>query len=87
VWLDDDYETALMWQSEQDSMCPGCGFPKDEVWIYSPDEQRRKEDSVEAGMRKCVACSHVDFKAEMHHSNETADKRGIHFVLQRTDDG
>lgn len=85
--MDDDYDVALMWQTEQDLQCPGCLQPRDEVWVFSPDEQHEKEAAVEAKRRMCVACRASEWDRHSWHE-ESKDAppiigMGIHHTIGR----
>ena len=87
MWLDDDYETAAMWQTEQDLKCPGCSQPKDETWVFDPELQSDQEARFRAVLRKCVACAHLDYRRDQHANDGFADRNGIWPTLERTGDG
>lgn len=76
-----------MWQGEQSLACPGCSQPRDEVWVYSPEEQRDKEAKWSARTRHCVACASRDWRRRTFESDETNNRDGVHVVLERNGDG
>lgn len=76
-----------MWQQERALACPGCGQPKDEVWVFSPDEQHAKEAKWQSKMRKCVVCAARDWRSHQHHSQDHPDRFGVWPTVERTGDG
>ena len=87
MWLDDDYDVAVMWQQERNLECPGCSQPKDEVWVFDPERQHEQEAAWESKLRKCVVCSHRDFRMRQHRADDHADTDGIWPTVERTGDG
>lgn len=76
-----------MWQQEQALACPGCGQPRDDVWVFSPEEQDEKQSRWEGKMRKCVACDARERKSHQHHEAANPDRFGVFPVAERTDRG
>ena len=58
VWRTDDTLAALAWQSYLDSLCPGCGHPRDESM-----DKAHQHDYAASSIR-CFACKAVSERAE-----------------------
>ena len=76
-----------MWQAEQDLLCPGCGQPTDEAWVFSPDEQDAKVEAYKAGHRLCGGCKALDDHAKFHPRPEGVSGHGFVTTLRRERDG
>lgn len=77
VWLDDDIDAALVWQSEQDAKCPGCGQLKEETFD--------KDSPVDfnAVALRCAACATRDHAAKRIANN--GDPAGVFFAFEKTE--
>lgn len=74
-----------MWQQEQNLACPGCGQPRDEVWVWDTDEQDVKQAQWDAHLRLCVACQKRDQVEHQFRSHPHAQTAGIWPSLVRVD--
>lgn len=77
VWLDDDIDAALVWQSEQDAKCPGCGQLKEESFDEASPVDFNAVPLV------CRACATRDHAARRFAQN--GDPSGLYFGFEKTE--
>jgi hypothetical protein len=80
MWLPEDVDAALEWQSWKASLCSGCGQPKHEC--MSPDGP-----AYEATAIRCRACETRDRKANAWRDNDNAETAGLFFVVSEAEEG
>jgi hypothetical protein len=82
VWLEEDTQAALEWQEHKDSLCSGCGNPRDESFALE------NHDRYDVTALACHACAARERKAQvMSGDGESRPPAGLYFaVTGPTDD-
>jgi hypothetical protein len=80
-WTPDDRAVAVAWIAYRDSLCPGCGVPRDEGW--HPDA-----DGAWVGeILHCHVCAAMDRARDRHLAQEDDDtaveRAGMRAVARR----
>lgn len=75
-WSTEDLGYALAWQAEQDTLCGGCGQPRDES--MSPDA----EGSYVAKPVRCHACAEQSRAAKVW-ADSPGERAGLFFSVDR----
>lgn len=76
----------MCWQEEQWARCPGCGQPRDEVWVDEPGRERSLRSRFVAEPHLCVACDEIAQSQQRFAAGRSAYAGGVYHVLHEYDD-
>lgn len=71
-----------MWQREQWGRCPGCGQPRDEAWVFAPEQELDYRARYEAETRLCVPCDTLAREQKRFQNGKSAYAGGVFTVLK-----
>ena len=77
--LDDDIAAALEWQRWKDSLCTGCGQPRDESFSPTGPDYRARS-------RRCRCCEALDVEAK-EWSESSSSTSGVYLSVDRDQGG
>ena len=65
--------------------CPGCGHPRDEVWVWSPEQERELRERFGVEQRLCVPCDEVAKSRKRAAAENSAYENTYHVLTNRDD--
>lgn len=80
LWTDDDIDAALAYMDHLDSLCSGCGHPRNETF----DPENFMAYHTEA--YRCHACADRDMTQRARSENDNASNDGMYLVVERKGD-